>query len=226
VSTAARIIGVDTFLKKLIRDPEYIHLLLGKVTDIRIDFIKATAGLGVFYDVKDPVSSGSLISRRKYLEFAKPYQTRIFAAMNEANPGQDHILHICGDSSKIWEDMVETGASVISIDNAMDLEDATRRVGHLASVSGNIKPADTMLLGNPDDVEADYKSCLRKAWDAGKTHIPDYGCGLPLGTPLENLDRLFEVHRKYSAFPIDPEIRFMEEPSRIKATQTFRAPFN
>jgi len=204
-STAAQIVGVDSFLKKLVRDPEYVHLLLGKVTEMRVSFIQATAGLGVFFDIKDPVSSGSLISQKQYREFAKPYQTRIFKAMQEANPIQDHILHICGDTSKIWEDMVDTGADIISIDNAMDLAEAKRRVGHIASISGNIHPTQTMLLGTPDDVERNYKECLRKAWDAKKTYVPDYGCGLPIGTPLENLDRLFEVHRKYSSFPIDPE---------------------
>ena len=125
-------------------------------------------------------------------------ETRLISAMNETCPGNHHQLHICGNTSRIWEDMVETGAPWISVDNAMDLADVKAAIGGKVSVVGNVKPTETMLLGSPGDVEEDLKSCLRKAGDAEKPFVPAYGCGLPLGTPIENLDAVYEAHRNYA----------------------------
>jgi uroporphyrinogen decarboxylase len=205
LTTAARAIGVDNFLKKMITNPDYIHLLLATVTDVIVASVRSLSGYDVIFDIKDPVASGSLLRPEFYRTFAKPYQTRLIKAMNEACPDNTHVLHICGNTSKIWEDMAETGASIISIDNAMDLEQVKQRVGDKISISGNIKPSDTMLLGTEQDVVNNLKSCLKKAYDAKKTYYPAFGCALPLGTPIQNLDVLYEAHRKYAKFPINVE---------------------
>jgi uroporphyrinogen decarboxylase len=201
-STAAQIIGVQKFLRLVLKDPGYVHELVDKVTEIEVKAIRALKGYDVIFDIKDPVSSGTLIRAEQYRTFVKPYHTRLLGAMNETVPENAHSLHICGNTSKILKDMADTGAGLISVDNMMDLSFVKREIGDKAAIVGNVKPTDTMLLGTPDDVVADLKECIKKTWDSPKHYIPAFGCGLPLGTPIENLDTLFSALREYGRFPI------------------------
>jgi len=201
-SGAASIIGVQNFLKLLINDPEYVHELVAQVTDIEIQVVKALKGYDVIFDIKDPVASGTMIKAQQYREFVKPYHTKLLGAMNGVSPNA-HSLHICGNTSRILKDMADTGAGLISVDNMMDLSFVKSEIGDRAAIVGNVKPTDTMLLGTEQDVADDLKDCIKKAWDSEKTYIPAFGCGLPLGTPVENLDALFAALREFGKYPIN-----------------------
>jgi uroporphyrinogen decarboxylase len=61
-------------------------------------------------------------------------------------------------------------------------------------------------------VRADLRACFRKAWDNPAGYVPSFGCGLPIDTPAENLDALFDELRDIGRFPLDPE-RFAQETS-------------
>jgi uroporphyrinogen decarboxylase len=115
------------------------------------------------------------------------------------------MIHICGDSSKLWRDAVDVGAGVFSVDNRMDLELVKKTIGSDIMVSGNVKPSESMLFGSPEDVRADLRECFRKAWDSPAGYVPGFGCGLPIDTPAENLEALFDELRIIGRFPLDPE---------------------
>lgn len=204
-SEAGRIIGVESLLKNIIRDPEYAHAVLSKVVETQIKLVDALEGYDLSFGIFDPVASGTLINRSSYLEFAQPYEKKLFDAMTRV-AGSKPMLHICGNTSKILKDMAATGAGVLSIDNVMDLTFVKQEVGDIIPITGNVKPAETMLLGTPQDVENDLRECLRKAWDSPAGYTPSFGCGLPIETPAENLDALFDALRKYGKYPLNPEL--------------------
>jgi uroporphyrinogen decarboxylase len=201
---AGRVIGVDTLLKKSLRDPEYVIAVLGKVSDAQVALVEALAGYDVSFGIMDPVSSGDLISHDFYLKFSKPYHAKLFNAMRRVS-GSKPMIHICGDSSKIWRDAVDVGAGAFSVDNRMDLAVVKKAIGEDIAVSGNVKPSETMLLGSPGDVRADLRECFRKAWDTPAGYVPGFGCGLPIDTPAENLEALFDELGIIGKFPVDPE---------------------
>jgi uroporphyrinogen decarboxylase len=205
LTATGRIIGVDNILKSLVRDPDYAHAVIGKVTEAEIAIIESLKGYEVGFMTMDPVSSGSLISRAHYLEFAQPYQRKLFEAMERVS-GSKPMLHICGNTAKILKDMAETNAGMLSIDNILDLEFVKKEVGDIIPITGNVKPSETMLLGTPEDVVADLKECLRKGWDSPAGYVPSFGCGLPIDTPMENLYTLFDAVREYGKYPLNPEL--------------------
>jgi uroporphyrinogen decarboxylase len=202
---AGRIIGVDTLLRKTLKDPEYVHTVLEKILETQIKLIASLEGYGVEFMIPDPVSSGDLISVQTYRTFAKPYITRLFAAMKRYSPGQDVTFHICGNTSKILQDIAEVGADIFSADNAMDMAQIKHEIGDKIIISGNVKPTETMLLGTPADVDADVKLGFQKSWDSPKGYIPALGCGMPPETPKENIETLFAALRKYGKYPLKPE---------------------
>ena len=127
-TTAAHVRGTAEFLRDLRRNPSFIHRLLRIATDSIIAFARAAAGAGVRISLADPTASGTLIAAAQFREFAFPYLAEVVAAVKEATGGPP-ALHICGNTSRILKEMADTGAGVLSLDNAVDLAEAKAVVG-------------------------------------------------------------------------------------------------
>jgi len=202
-TTAANIRGTDIFLRDLHKNPEFAHRLLRFATESIVRFAERAIQVGVRPGLADPTSSGTLISPRQFREFALPYLKETVQRIT-AFAGGAPSLHICGNTSKIWEDMVDTGAGVLSLDDMVDIGEARARVGDKVALLGNVRPTAVMFLGTPDDVRENAKECLAKAWDSPKGYILGLGCGLPIDTPPENLHALVQAARDYGRWPLDP----------------------
>ncbi|WP_346352931.1 uroporphyrinogen decarboxylase family protein [Azotosporobacter soli] len=204
ITTAAAVRGTDNFLKDIRRQPENVHKLLQFATDNVIRFIDALWELGIKPSIAEPTASGSLISERHFREFAKPYLTQ-YAEHIIKRFGSGPFVHICGDTSKLWQDMVDAKASVLSLDNQIDLAEAKRQVGDKACLAGNVKPY-TLWKGTPDDVMREAKECLRETYGSPKGFMLSSGCGLSLGTPTENVIALMDAARTYGKWPLNPAL--------------------
>ncbi len=203
-TTAANIRGTELLLRDLRRNPPFVHRLLRFATESIISFATAAARMGVRIALADPTASGTLISAGQFREFALPYLKEVVAAISVA-AGAAPSLHVCGNTRKIWQDMADTGAGVLSFDDAVDIGEAKIQVGERVAILGNIRPTASMYLGTPDDVRANAKECLVKVWDSPKGYILGLGCGLPIDTPPENILALVDAARSYARWPIDPE---------------------
>jgi len=202
-TTAASIRGTDRFLRDLHKNPEFAHRLLRLATDSIIRFSAAAIGVGARIGLADPTASGTMISPKQFREFALPYLTEVTAALT-AIAGVAPSLHICGNTAKIWPEMADTGVSVLSLDDAVDLAAAKELVGHRVALLGNVRPTAAMYLGTPDDVRANALECLLKGWDNPKGYILGLGCGLPIDTPPENIHALVAAAREYGRWPLEP----------------------
>ncbi|GHV46913.1 methylcobamide--CoM methyltransferase [Synergistales bacterium] len=203
-SGSAALFGTENFLRAVIRKPEFVHRAIEKVLEAELTFVEALAGYGVGFSNSDPIASGTVISPQQYRKFAKPYQTRLFDAETRVS-GRKPQYHVCGDTTRILRDMVETGAGAVSVDNLMDLELVADLVGSDAVVVGNVDPSGSMLLGTPDVVRQDLRNCLKKGSKAKGGYRAAFGCGLPIDTPPENLIALFDAFQEYGRYPFDPE---------------------
>lgn len=202
-TTATNIRGTDAFLRDLHRDPAFAHRLLRFATDSVIAFATAAVQVGARIGLADPTASCTLISPRQFREFAFPYLKEVVAAITEV-AGVPPSLHICGNTRKIWQEMADTGVSVLSLDDAVDIGAARAEVGKRVALLGNIRPTASMFLGTPVDVRANARECLAKAWDSPKGYILGLGCALPIDTPVENIHALVAAAREYGRWPLDP----------------------
>jgi len=202
-TTAAGIRGTERFLRDLHKGPAFAHRLLRLATDSTIRFAEAAIKVGARIGLADPTASGTMISPRQFREFAQPYLKEVAAVVTRA-AGAGPSLHICGNTSKIWPEMADTGVSVLSLDDAVDLAEAKVLVGDRVALLGNIRPTAAMYLGTPDDVRANVRECLAKGWDNPKGYILGLGCGLPIDTPPENIDALLDAARTYGRWPLAP----------------------
>ena len=198
-TTAANIRGADQLLRDLRRDPEFVHRVLRFATDSTIPFVREVIALGARISLAEPLASGTLIGAKQFREFSLPYLKELVDAIKGFTGGAGPSLHICGDSSKIWPEMADTGASILSLDDQVDLTGGRAAVGDRVALIGNIRPTATMVLGTPLDVWANAKECFEKGVGNPKGYILGLGCALPINTPPENVHALIDAAWKLSA---------------------------
>jgi uroporphyrinogen decarboxylase len=203
-TTAASIRGTDQFLRDLRRDPQLVHRLLRFSLDSILPFAREAIRRGARIGLAEPVASGTLISAAQFRLFAKPYLTELIAELTRM-AGAPPSLHICGNSAKIWHDMADTGASVLSLDDEVDLGEARRTVGDRVALLGNICPTATMVMGTPETVRENVRRCLKGGIGTPKGYILGLGCALPINTPAKNIHALMDAAREYGRWPVDPE---------------------
>ncbi|MFD3157820.1 uroporphyrinogen decarboxylase family protein [Haloimpatiens sp. FM7330] len=200
-SAAAAVVGTDKLLRALIKYPKKLHTLLEIVTESNLRIIEAFADIGVGLCMSDPVASSSLISVKQFREFAMPYEKKCIGKMRELT-GKGSSIHMCGKSKEIWESLLETGITTLSIDNAEDMEEAKNLIGDRVCIVGNVKPVDTMKNGTVEDVMNEARECINKAHDSKKGFILSTGCQIPMGAPIENIQALMNAAKIYGSYPI------------------------
>ncbi len=191
-TTAAALRGTETFIRETYRNPDLVRALLERSTEAALRFIDAIVAAGAVPVLVEPVASGSLISPVQFDRFVLPYLRPLAERIKGA--GLPCILHICGRTSKLLERMTDTGANALSLDQ-VDLAEAKARVGAHVCLIGNVRPAETLLKGTPDDVAREARECFQKAGGSPGGFILSSGCEVPLDTPPPNLLAMMEAAR-------------------------------
>lgn len=203
-TTAALVRGTDAFLRDLLIRPEFARALLERVTGSILRYMKAAWKRGLSCSIGEPLASGHVVSPRHFREFALPYLVRI-CDWAKGVSGKGPTLHICGDTRLIWSDMADSGASFLSLDNTVDLEEAKNVVGSRVGLTGNVPPVDVLLNGTARETMEAARVCIAKAFDAPGGFVLSSGCTVPLDTPPTNILAMVGAARKFGKWPIDPE---------------------
>ena len=119
------------------------------------------------------------------MEFSQPYMRR------QGHTGRREILdpHMRGYHDRL-DDVVDVGADIFRY-LQVDVGEALEQVGDKQTILGNVKPAQTLFSGTPDDVRAESLQCIQKS--GGRAYILGAGCDIAPGTPLNNVEVWKEV---------------------------------
>ena len=191
LTTALRVVEPDYLMRMVIKEKNFVLHLLEKITDILITVGEAFAerGANILF-IPDPVASSSMISPNTANEIAFPSLERLIKSIKIPS-----ILHICGDSTQILNMMVKTGASVLSVDQCMDLSLVREKVGCETSIGGNIDPIQVLLFGNSESVHREVNR--RLAAGGNRRFILMTGCSISPDTPVDNLRTIVLAARKF-----------------------------
>ena len=190
-TTAALLRGVDNFLMDTVRDPEFVHAIMEITTASVIKYMDRAFKLGFSCSLGEPMASCNLISPKHFKKFVKPYIKEI-ADFSKQIRGRGPSIHICGKTEKIWDDLVETGISRLSLDEVIDLTEAKDKIGHRISIAGNVSPTEILLNGNPQMIIEAARDCVMKAGNSKKGFTLSSGCTVATYTPIENIKALIE----------------------------------
>ncbi len=191
---AARILGVENTMMATISDPDRLTRLIRFATDLIWTIVESVIShpdiLGVNFS--DPVASGDLISPPTFKKFAAPALKELVRRTRAR--GKYAMIHICGNTAKILEDVLEIGPHCFSLENKVPLKTAKEVLGGKVCVAGNVSPTGAFLTGKPEEVLAEAQSCL-DAWGKDPGYILTVGCDFSKDVPLDNMTALMSFKR-------------------------------
>lgn len=200
ISTAISMRPIELVLKDTRKNPEKLHKLLDYSTRDTLkwfELFKEEIGVAST-SFSDPVTCMDVISKEQFDEFSLPYIKKLVDGI-EKIMGKKPGAHICGKTSKIWEDLANIGLSSFSVDNCEDLEEIKKVVGNKMLIMGNVPPVEIMRYGTIDDVINSCIKCIKKGADSPKGFVLATGCQIPIGTPKENIEAFIYAARKYGS---------------------------
>ena len=185
-SLAGQLRESNLFYKDFLKNPMQNKKLLEIATENQISFIKEILKLGIFPFIGAPFSSGSLISPKLFREFVAPYLKRLFDLIKQAN--FPVLLHICGDSEIIVDEIVKLQPDVTSVDQ-LDLVKNSARFYDQTLFMGNL--STTLLLNeNPKNVTIETERLIHTV---KFPFLPSTGCDVPMQTPNENVKAMIKA---------------------------------
>jgi uroporphyrinogen decarboxylase len=193
-TTAAGLVGTAPFVKGLHKDAEFAHELLRYTTEQNKGWIDAIVKAGGVPFNCEPIATGSILGTEMFKKFVVPYLVELQDHVR--SHGLPALTHICGRIDSILDPFIESGPNLISVDVA-DMGYISRTYGHRVALMGNVKPAETMLMGTPEDVDREVKEIIEQAGDNAAGFILSSGCELGLDTPPENIFAFMDAARKY-----------------------------
>lgn len=188
-SLAARLFGVSETLEATAVEPELIHALLDKAAAFLAGYAKAFADAGAWGVIMAEPAAG-LLSPRSLGAFSAPYVRRIIQSVQ--SPNFTVILHNCGAKLVHLPKILESGAEVYHFGAPMDLPAAFDQIGDSPILAGNLDPSAVFHSGTPAEVSQATQTLL-KAVGGRKNFILSSGCDIPPGTPIENLQALYDA---------------------------------
>ncbi|HEX9006786.1 MAG TPA: uroporphyrinogen decarboxylase family protein [Bacteroidota bacterium] len=195
-SLASLVRGIDNWMMDLL-DPaseELVRQLLEYCAGLTLQFIDLMAQTGAhMLSNGDSVAGPALVSPRLFRRFAFPFDRRIVESSHRH--GLPYILHICGNTDLILDDMVATRADGLEIDYKTDTALAHERLKGHALFVGNIDPSGVLALGTPALVRQKTTALLEIFRDTPR-FILNAGCAIPPTTPPENLHAMIRTARE------------------------------
>ncbi len=214
---AALMIGATETAIATIDNPALLHETLTFTTYVISRYANALANAGAdMVAILEP--SAVMLSPRQYREFSGQYTRQIILQM-KALP----ILHICGNTNHLVDEMVATGAQGLSLDSLVALDDIATRVPGDVVLIGNINPTAVMV----DESPAEIYRLTTELVESMKPHpnfILSTGCDLPPETALENIKAFMDAGRQVelsvdAARNIRPNMMlFDEQPAWLRAS--------
>jgi uroporphyrinogen decarboxylase len=195
-SLAGLVRSLDRWLVDLVEGPEdLVFRVLEHAADATGQFLElmASAGADILSNGDSPAGP-DMISPAMYRKFAWPYERTIAGRAHRL--GLPWVLHICGRTDLILEDMAATGADGLELDQKTGVPLAHELLMDRTTFIGNIDPSGVLALGDPDLVAAKTRELLEAFADTPR-FILNAGCAIPAETPSENLRAMIATARSF-----------------------------
>jgi uroporphyrinogen decarboxylase len=170
--------------------PALAHQLLGKITDVTIEYLKGQVAAGA--DCIQVFDSWSgLLSPEDFKTFAQPYLERIAASVAPLTP----VILFPKGSWYALRDLSHSGASALGIDWCITPEMARELTGHSVTLQGNFDPNKLLLP------VSDIKDAVHRMIDAfgAQRYVVNLGHGILPNIPVDHARAFVEAVKSYKA---------------------------
>ncbi|MCR5649066.1 MAG: uroporphyrinogen decarboxylase family protein [Oscillospiraceae bacterium] len=189
-SLAGRLMDVNEILLLTYEEPELVHTVLEKSTQFLINYIRALKEAGANGVIMAEPLAG-LMSVGPMKEFSSDYVRRIIDELQS----RDFVFcyHNCSNAiEKKVDSVLATGAKMFHFGDQADMWQLLETMPDDVIVMGNISPSAVFMCDSTDKMALDTQTLLRQCMIHDNFMISS-GCDIPAKTPLENVDKFFEV---------------------------------
>ena len=184
---ACLVLGISKFLEALAAEPDNPNIF--KLLDVcyrsHLAVHKALYAAGAtFTSMGDSLCGPDVCSPRAFRKFGRPFEERLVKDL--APDGIFTVIHICGDTTLILDQLAEYDFCGLELDYKTDAVKAKQTVGQRHVLFGNIEPSGVLALGTPDYVRQKTRELI-SIWKPGGLFVLNSGCTLPATTPSENI---------------------------------------
>ena len=189
-SMAGRLMDVNEILLMTYEEPELVHSVLEKCTQFLLKYIKAMKLMGANGVIMAEPLAG-LMSAGPMQEFSTNYVRRIVDELQD----NEFVFcyHNCSNAiEKKVDAVMATGARMFHFGDKADMWKLLNTLPRDVIVMGNISPSAVFMCDSTDKMAIDTQTLLRKCM-VFENFMISSGCDIPADTPLENIDKFFEV---------------------------------
>ena len=186
------------FMMYLMIDDENAIKLLKYCTVVGRQLIRLMAQAG-----SDMVSNGdspagpAMISPEMYGQFAHPYEKEL---VDEAHAqGVPYLLHICGNTDVILDQMASLGLDAVELDYLTDINKIYEHFSANTALFGTIDPSGILNFGTPADVKIKANE-LFDLYRGNPRLVIGAGCAIPPDAPEANIRALVEAAKNDSLY--------------------------
>jgi predicted dehydrogenase len=191
--------GFARMLEALLLEPEFVHTVLRRITDL------CKAALGHYLDLVGPYlqiiklgddlggQHGPLMSPQTYRDVIKPYHQELFNFI-KARTGARLFLHTCGSVYRLLPELIDAGVEVLNPVQVSAKDMDTRRLkaefGDRLSFMGAIDTQRVLPFGTETQVQQEVERRIAHLGPGVGTAL--IGCGKVGHTHAQALDTLAE----------------------------------
>lgn len=205
--------GMDLWFLDLGGDPEFVHALMRKLTDLMrsaVERLLAEAG-----DLIDVVITGDdlgsqkapMVSTAMYRQLVKPYHAELFSSIKARSPAKI-FYHSDGNVYPLLNDLIEVGIDILNPVqvSAQDMGDTARlkrEFGKRLAFCGAIDTQSVLPHGSPEEVRREVRRRIQDLAPGGGYILAPAHCVQP-DVPPENLCAMFEEAVVAGRYPLAP----------------------
>jgi len=179
---------IGDLAKSAFKKTAQVQEVLNQLADVIIEISKIYRQAGADYiTIREMGAGPDILSPRMFKALIQSPLEKVFAGLQSPK-----ILHICGSTDMIIEQMAQCGAEAISVDQKNTLAETRKKIGNDLLLFGNFSPYDTLVLMEASDVDPVVKKCLDDGADAVWP-----GCDLWPDVKKENMQALMAAALKY-----------------------------
>lgn len=185
---AGQLTDIGDLAKAALKKTDQVAEVLMQLADAIIQIARIYRKAGADYiTIREMGAGPDIISPRIFKKLIQPPLIKIFSALESPK-----ILHICGSTDMIIEQMAECGADALSVDQKNTLAETRKKLGPEGLLFGNFDPYGTLVTMKAEEVDEVVKNCFQ----AGINGLWP-GCDLWPDLKKENLQALTAAALKY-----------------------------
>ncbi len=203
--------GFSRMLESLILDPEFVHAVLRRITDL------CKAALGRFLDLAGPyvqivkmgddlgTQNGPQMSPQTYRDVIKPYHKELFDFIKERTEARV-FLHTCGSVYRLLPDLIDAGVEILNPVQVsardMDTQRLKAEFGDHLSFMGAIDTQHVLPFGTPGEVKREVERRIAHLGPGGGYILAPVH-NVQADVPPENLITMYRHARQVGCYPLE-----------------------